>query len=566
MSWHDDTGNPQDALYSPDITTARFERGKKWTWLGFYRINDVSSDDRCFFNKADAGESDNQVYCRLSTSNVITISIGGSFQNGGSLSYTQGTWFLLSVMCDGDNIANDIHINIFDMNGDVLRIQDDHTHGGDVTNLATPIWLGTRSTEYDEWDGDMAYIAYVNASLSVNQIHAYRKNPSRMINLWKHTYGVEFFLPMHGPTIEGCGVDHSGNGNNFSNVGSSQSVGDQPPVPAYSRRVKHTPNLVSTSDYSVTAGALSLSLSLPDSTTLVEESAALLSLNLAQFSVTEEITGTPSNLNLNLSILANGESDIGSNANTLSLTINSQAATEEIDYVVNSKSITITQNSSSEEIDYDANSLSLNINPKTSDGGVEYTVNGQAITLNLQSAVEEISYTANTKALSISQNSADEDIEYTTGSLTLTLAILTATAGSGSFENVNANLLQLVLAPQTPDSGIESNSSTLTLVLTSQTANTEVGSQTNKMTLVLSTLTSTEEVSPSLNSQSLNLSIKQYDSINSSSTINISSPLSLVLNILTPTVGAGGASAPSSYHKVVFRLIESFSSKTINED
>lgn len=226
--------NAADFVNLGDISTARGERATAWTVLAFFRIEDSTTDDHAIISKLADGSNVNywiKVDAQTAPTN-LEIFLGGTWaaeEITGGNNIALNTWYLAAISCNGTSTANDCTLNLLGMDGTFLDNALTGTHSGDPTTMTGATHIGKRANDTgDPADGDIAYVAYVDAELSQAEILEYLHNPISAAMRFKTDYGMQYFLELNGEAVE---VDISGNKNNGTTNGSPVHS-ENPPVGA----------------------------------------------------------------------------------------------------------------------------------------------------------------------------------------------------------------------------------------------------------------------------------------------------------------------------------------------
>lgn len=218
-------GATTDHIDLGDITAARFVDTAVWSFLCFFRIENLD-DDRVIVAKGDTGPT-TQFFVRVDKPTApeeIEVSSAGSIVITGGSNVQLNTWYLIAVVNDGTSNATGLTLYLVGMDGTFL---DDGVTGNPntaVADLTESILLGTR-TSNDPIDGDLAYAAYIQAELTKEDIVEYLYHPAHVVARHQSS-GVPFFLPLgvSSPEVDWGGSDNSGT------VNGTTTIGDNPPV------------------------------------------------------------------------------------------------------------------------------------------------------------------------------------------------------------------------------------------------------------------------------------------------------------------------------------------------
>jgi hypothetical protein len=208
-----------------DIAAARFDKDVDWTFLSFFRVNQISTDDNAIVAKWGTGT--NQQFM-LRTDNTpsgnapMEVWMNATLLITGALNIVINTWYMAAVANVGS--TNTLHLFLYQMDGTVL--DDDLTATSqDDTDQTAPIRLGARIADQDNIDGELAHAAYIDKQMSKAEIELYLRNPEEAVV--KHiTDGVQFHLELGLGSPE---PDFSGKGNNGTVTG-AMTIEDNPPV------------------------------------------------------------------------------------------------------------------------------------------------------------------------------------------------------------------------------------------------------------------------------------------------------------------------------------------------
>ncbi len=212
-----------------DVAAARFSNALAWTFIAFIRIANTDGDQRCLVSKW-GGTSDRQILIRIGSGtapqDVEVHHNNINPVNGGSV-IELNTWYLVAVTSDSSNVVT---INTLEMDGTIIDDAVTGTLTGNK-NLTEPLLLGSREGTNDPFNGDMAYVAYLQRELTQNEILEYLRNPAKVVNRdGGASTGPVFFCPMINGTTT---PDWGGQANIGTREGSGHTTGDNPPVTLY---------------------------------------------------------------------------------------------------------------------------------------------------------------------------------------------------------------------------------------------------------------------------------------------------------------------------------------------
>lgn len=228
MSWH---GNADEtaSLYSTDISTARFASDAAWTWLCHFRVDDLTVP-RTLVNKGGV-DTNVEIYAAVYSDGKFIVTTASTFATIYTGSLTTGNWYVCMVSNDGSASAGGLTASVWDMSGTVLVNAATGDHTSDAGDLTTNVWHGSFGLTYWGLDGDIGHSCYVTTELTQAEAYDYIFDPVGCAQKWQDAYGVEWYVPMVYTTLDACGADWSGNGNNFTdNAAGSATIGDNSPV------------------------------------------------------------------------------------------------------------------------------------------------------------------------------------------------------------------------------------------------------------------------------------------------------------------------------------------------
>ena len=208
-----------------DITAARFDETLLWTFLAFIRVVNTASDQRAIINKWGA-TAIRQVLIRVG-SGTAPQDIGVHHNNvnpvNGSAGIELDTWYLVAVSSNG---SGTVTLNVLNMDGTFVDNALTGTLTGNKT-MTAPIRVGAREASNDPFNGDMAYVAYLQRELAQSEVVEYLHNPAKVVHRVGGATGPVFFLPMKNLATT---PDWSGQGNVGTRNASGHTDGDNPPI------------------------------------------------------------------------------------------------------------------------------------------------------------------------------------------------------------------------------------------------------------------------------------------------------------------------------------------------
>lgn len=209
-----------------DITTARFEQLKTWSFLLFCRLANINAWKRmCGKWAADPADQFGITWNNL---NRLQVYYNGTLALQTANLYSANVWYMLVVTNDGTGNTNGSSLDVFTLDGTSV-VSSLLTHGADAADLTNPILIGRNGlTDGFQMNGDMAYVCYTDFVVSARDMQDYILNPVMTAARFKPS-GVQFFLPLNGSSPE---VDWSGNANNGT-VNGSPSIVDTPPFSTF---------------------------------------------------------------------------------------------------------------------------------------------------------------------------------------------------------------------------------------------------------------------------------------------------------------------------------------------
>lgn len=223
------TGVTGDYLNLGDVTGARFIQAAAWSYLIFFRVEDLSTF-RMISSKRDDANTSTTRQLRFNVDNgtapqdVQVRDVAFALNSGNVVELD--TWYLTAITCRGDSSANDVNLYVVSMDGTTVLDVTTDTHVSDAADLTGSILIGKNFVDSgnNAFDGDLAFAAYIDAELSQNDILGYLRNPFKTVARFQSS-GVQFFLPIIGASPE---VDWSGNKN--TGTVSGTTISDMPPV------------------------------------------------------------------------------------------------------------------------------------------------------------------------------------------------------------------------------------------------------------------------------------------------------------------------------------------------
>ena len=212
-----------------DITGARFSEAADWSVLGFFRIEETATDDRCIISKWQSAGSTRQFIFRTdklaAPSRLEVYANGGIKINGGAGTISLDTWYLGCVTQDA--ATDTITLYTYNIDGTVVDDGITGTHDTDKGTLTAPIRIGGTAANGDPMDGDIAHVCYVDGTVTQEEVLQYLYNPVKTANYFRSKYGLQFYLPVFGASSE----PDLGGANNAVTVNGTVTSGDNPPVP-----------------------------------------------------------------------------------------------------------------------------------------------------------------------------------------------------------------------------------------------------------------------------------------------------------------------------------------------
>jgi hypothetical protein len=222
-------GTASNYISIGDTTSARFLSTEAWTVLAYVRHETLTAN-QCPIGKWSTTNSLKQMFVRVRSNGSFQVFHNGTparITSSNGLAQTD-TWYLYAVSNDG---SSNMDCRIVEADGTIL-FNGAGTTTGDASDLTEPVNIGAREAgATDPVDGDIAYVAYIRAELTQEQIVAIAMGGIRGILQYNTDTGgtrdLQYFFPLIGnvsPEVDWSGEDVAGT------ITGTLGVGDNPPI------------------------------------------------------------------------------------------------------------------------------------------------------------------------------------------------------------------------------------------------------------------------------------------------------------------------------------------------
>jgi len=233
-----------------DLSSAKFDADVDWTFLCFFRVNQISTDDNAIIGKWTGASTQFLIRTDNTASGNAPMEVwfDGGLKRTGGTNIAVDTWYMVAVSNSG--AGNNMLLYLYDMGGAAL---DDAlaSSSADDADQTSVVLLGARDANDDNIDGELAHAAYIDKTMSKGEIEQYLWSPARAVA--KHiTAGVQFYLPLGLGSTE---PDFSGSGNTGTVTG-AMTVEDNPPVAPWYGLESEWQGAFTTAAVAITGGEL----------------------------------------------------------------------------------------------------------------------------------------------------------------------------------------------------------------------------------------------------------------------------------------------------------------------